>query len=138
MKPTLEAGLSATRRLTVDRDRTIAFLGDEARLYATPSLVRDIEETCRDLLLDHVDPGEDSVGTRVEIDHVAATLEGMPVEIAVSVAAVEGRLVTFEVTARDALEEIARGRHTRFVGSVARTRDAIAAKAAKARSAVPA
>ena len=80
MKPTLAPGITATREFVVDRDRTIDFMGEEARVYATPMLVRDIEVTCRELLLAHLDPGEDSVGTRVEIDHLAATLLGMKVD----------------------------------------------------------
>jgi len=72
MKTTLVPGLTTTREFAVDRERTIDFMGEEARVYATPMLVRDIEVTCRELLLAHLDPGEDSVGTRVEIDHLAA------------------------------------------------------------------
>ena len=56
-------------------------MGEKARVYATPMLVRDIEIACRDLLLEHLDAGEDSVGTRVELDHLAATLMGMKVEL---------------------------------------------------------
>ncbi|MCW5637158.1 MAG: LysR family transcriptional regulator, partial [Rubrivivax sp.] len=77
MKPTLQPGLAAEVSFEVDRARTIDFMGEAARVYATPVLVRDIEVACRDLLLAHLDPGEDSVGTRVEIDHLAATLLGM-------------------------------------------------------------
>jgi predicted thioesterase len=125
-------GLAATRTLVVDRERTIDFMGDEARVYATPMLVRDIEIACRDLLLSHVQPGQDSVGTRVEIDHLAATLMGMPVTLDVRVAAVNGRAVTFEVEGRDTVDTICRGRHTRFVVDVASTKARLAAKAAKA------
>src|SRR5256885_14495650 len=74
MKASLTTGLTATRRITVDRNRTIGFMGEGGRVYATPELIRDIEMTCRNLLLEHLDEGEDSVGTRVEIDHLAATL----------------------------------------------------------------
>ena len=47
MKASLQAGVSRVKRITVDRERTIAFMGEEARVYATPSLLRDIEHTCR-------------------------------------------------------------------------------------------
>ena len=77
MKPTLQPGLEAQARFDVDRERTIDFMGEAARVYATPMLVRDIEMTCRNLLLAHLDGGEDSVGTRVEIDHIGATLLGI-------------------------------------------------------------
>jgi fluoroacetyl-CoA thioesterase len=132
MKPSLKTGISATRRFTVDRDRTIDFMGEKARVYATPILVRDIEHTCRDLLLEHLDPGEDSVGTRVEIDHLAATLLGMQVEITVKVVDVQGRSVTLEVTGRDGVDDICRGKHGRFVVDVAKTEQRLAAKAQKA------
>ena len=132
MQPTLVPGLSVTRSVTVDRERTIDFMGEKARVYATPMLVRDIEMTARDLLLAHLDPGEDSVGTRVEIDHLAATLMGMKVEVTVTVAAVAGRAVTLEVTAHDGIDTICRGRHHRFVVDVRTTEARLAAKAAKA------
>ncbi|MBI5720544.1 MAG: LysR family transcriptional regulator [Burkholderiales bacterium] len=135
MKATLQAGLDTETSFVVDRERTINFMGEAARVYATPVLVRDIEVACRNLLLAHLDPGEDSVGTRVEIDHLAATLVGMPVTLAVRVAEVNGRVVTFEVSGRDAVEPIVRGRHARFVVDVAKTGERLAAKAAKARAA---
>jgi len=132
MKATLAPGIDATTRLTVDRDRTIHFMGESARVYATPALVRDIEMTARDLLLAHLDPGEDSVGTRVELDHIAATLLGMMVEITVRVVDVKGRAVTLEVEGRDSVEPICRGRHHRFVVDVKKTEERLAAKAQKA------
>jgi predicted thioesterase len=135
MKTTLAAGIAAKRKIVVDRDRTIDFMGEQARVYATPMLVRDIEMTCRELLLEHLDAGEDSVGTRVEIDHLAATLLGMTVEINVSAAEVKGRAVTFTVEAQDGIDTICRGRHSRFVVDVNQTKQRLAAKAAKARPA---
>jgi predicted thioesterase len=135
MKPTLKPGLSATEALTVDRDRTIDFMGESARVYATPMLVRDIEIACRNLLLAHLDAREDSVGTRVEIDHIAATLLGMPVWITVKLVELNGRAAVFEVEGRDAVEPIVRGRHHRFIVDVAKTGERLAAKAAKAAAA---
>ena len=132
MKPSLAAGLSSTSKLTVDRDRTIGFMGEKARVYATPMLVRDIEMASRELLLEHLDSGEDSVGTRVEIDHLAATLLGMAVELKVTVAEVSGRAVTLEVEGRDGVDLICRGKHRRFVVDVKTTEERLAAKARKA------
>ena len=132
MKTTLMAGLSAQRKFSIDRERTIDFMGEAARVYATPMLVRDIEVACRERLLAHLDPGEDSVGTRVEIDHLAATLLGMTVQIAVTVLEVKGRLVTFEVGGSDGIDDIVRGRHSRFVVDVRQTEARLAAKARKA------
>ena len=135
MKPTLQPGLAAHTEFAVDRERTIDFMGEAARVYATPMLVRDIEIACRNLLLEHLDAGEDSVGTRVEIDHIGATLLGMKVWLTAKVLEVNGRAVVFEVEGRDEVEPIVRGRHHRFVVDVAKTAQRLAAKAAKARGA---
>lgn len=132
MKPSLAAGVLLERTIEVDPARTIGFMGEAGRVYATPTLLRDIEETCRDGLLDHLDPGEDTVGTRVELEHSAPTPLGMKVTIRATVAEVRGRLVTLDFVARDSLEEIGRGRHVRFVVDVAKTLARLAAKSAKA------
>lgn len=131
MKNTLQAGLTSTRRITVDKPRTIDFLGEELRVYATPELVRDFEIACRDFLLEFCDEGEDSVGTGISITHSGATLLGMPVDISVTVAAVDGRKVSFTLVARDGAEEISRGEHGRFVVQVDKLRAKLAAKAAQ-------
>ncbi len=135
MKTTLVAGISSTREIVVDRERTIDFMGESARVYATPMLVRDIEMTCRELLLAHLDTGEDSVGTRVELDHLAPTLVGMKVKIEAKVSEVKGRAVTFELAAHDGLDAICRCKHSRFIVDVKQTEQRLAAKAQKAKGA---
>ncbi len=131
MKESLRPGLAGVNRIEIDRDRTIGFLGEDGRVYGTPYLVRDIEMTCRQLILDHCDAGEDSVGTDVSIKHLAPTLLGMTVEIAVTVSAVEGRKIVFAITAKDDLEQISSGTHGRFVVDVKKTIERLKAKSAK-------
>lgn len=132
MKASLQPGVRHTARYEISRDRTIDFMGEKARVYATPMMVRDMEMTCRQLLLQHLDEGEDSVGTRVEVDHLAATLMGMQVEIEVEVTEVKGRAITFRIEGRDGIDTICRGQHMRFVVDVATTEKRLAAKAQKA------
>ncbi len=132
MTEPLQPGLTATVRHDIDRDRTISFMGDDCRVYATPKLLYDVEMACRDLLLRHVEAGRDSVGTRVELDHLAATLLGMWVEITVTLTAVNGNAVSFDFTARDAVEDVARGKHDRFIVGVEKTAQRLQAKRAKA------
>ncbi len=134
MKDTLKTGLTTTRTFRVDAARTIDFMGDELRVYATPELVRDIEHSCRDLLLEQCDAGEDSVGTRIELDHLAPTPLGMDAVISVTVTEVKGRLVTLEFSARDDTDLIARGQHSRFIVDMAQTAARLAAKREKAGS----
>ena len=131
MSNELEVGSSARRKVTIDRDRTIGFMGEEGRVYATPSLVNDIEYTCRDMIKARIPEGQDSVGTVVNIAHLAPTLMGQEVEITVTVAEIEGRRVALDVTARDALDTICKGRHERFVVDVDKTVERLRAKAAK-------
>lgn len=121
MKESLATGLTTTARINVDDARTISFMGDEGKVYATPELVRDIEMTCRDLILKHVDEGQDSVGTHINVSHIAATPIGMWVDITVTVNSLDRRAVSFEISARDPLEQICLGNHSRFIVDVAKT-----------------
>ena len=124
--------LSATKRFTVDEARCIGFMGKEGMVYATPRMVLDVEYTCRELLLEHLDDGEDSVGAHVAIDHLAATPLGFEVTIEVKIVDIEKRRVTFEFTVRDTVEECGRGKHVRFVADKAKSFERIKAKRAKA------
>jgi predicted thioesterase len=135
MSETLKPGLSVTRRIEIDSDRTISFMGDDCRVYSTPKLLYDIEIACRDLLLEHIGAGKDSVGTRVELDHVGATLLGMWVEITVTLIEVNGPAVGFEFSARDSVEVVARGKHSRFVVDIVKTVQRLKSKLAKANAA---
>jgi len=132
MSPQLAPGTVHSRRLTVGRDRTIGFMGEEMRVYATPSMVNDVEYTCRDFLVQHLADGQDSVGARVEIDHLAPTLLGMWANIRIEIAAVEKRRVTFAFEVRDAIEVVGRGSHTRFIVDKPKTAEQLAAKKAQA------
>jgi predicted thioesterase len=126
---TLEAGTATERQLLVDRERTISFLGEDLRIYATPRLVDDIEQTCLDYLLTFLDEGENTVGAAVDIRHVGATLLGMSVSIVATVTRIEGRSVTFNVEVRDDVELVATAAHTRVVVNVAKLRSRVQAKA---------
>ena len=132
MKSGLQAGATSTRRIIVDKPRTVDFLGENLRVYATSELVHDFEVTGREFLLGFCDPGEDSVGTGISLSHSGATLLGMNVDITITVKAVEGRKVSFELLARDDGEEISRGEHCRFIVDVEKLRARVAAKAKQA------
>ena len=131
MKDSLIVGITAQRRFEIDEARTIDFMGDEMRIYATPALLRDIEVHCRDFLLEHLDEGEDTVGVRVELDHLAATLLHMWVDITAKVVEIDGRRITLEVEVTDPLEVAASAKHVRFVVDVERQGQRLQAKAAK-------
>jgi predicted thioesterase len=132
MKNSLKAGLSFSKTIAVDEARCIGFMGKEGMVYATPKMVSDVEYACRDFLLEHLDAGEDSVGTHVSIDHLAATPLGLKVSVEVRVAEMDRRKVSFAFSVKDPLEEVGRGTHVRFIVETAKTRARLAAKRAKA------
>ncbi len=131
MKPGLTSGMSRKRRFEVNDESTIGFMGEGLRVYATPFMVRDIEGTCRDLLGEFLSEQENSVGSRVEIDHLGPTLKGMWVEVTATVVAVDGRRVSFEAEVRDALDIVGKAKHVRFVVDLDKQRERLEAKATK-------
>ena len=132
MKASLRKGLSFSKDLLVDESRCIGFMGREGMVYATPKMVSDVEYACRDWLVGHLDSGEDSVGTHVTIDHLAATPLGLKVSISVTVKEIDRKKVAFEFSVRDPVEECGRGTHVRFVVDTAKTQERLAAKRLKA------
>ncbi len=135
MKDSLKAGLETICRYDIDRQRTIDFMGDELRVYGTPWMTRDIEETCRLLTLEHLDEGEDSVGARVEVDHLGATLLGSWVDVTAKVVKTDGRRITFEAEVHDPLDQVGKARHVRFVIDKNRQKERLQAKALKLKDA---
>jgi enoyl-CoA hydratase/carnithine racemase/predicted thioesterase len=118
MKPDLRPGVSAELVWPVTAERVIALGRDApvgAVVFSTPAMVELMEDAARAALDPYLEPGEESVGARVEVEHLAATPLGTPVTGRAVVTAVEGRLIDFEITARDSLEVIGRGVHRRAV-----------------------
>lgn len=134
MSTKLVPGLEVTKRVIIDEDRTIEFMGEECRVYGTPYLLMDCEKVSRDLMIENLGPGEDSVGTHVSLDHTGATLLGMWVDITAKITAVEGRAVELEIVVRDELEVVATLKHSRFVVDIETLASRLRAKAAKAAS----
>jgi len=113
-------GATKERTITVSSNQTTSFLWEGENVLSTPSMIAEMEETCRLLLKEQVlsDPELDSVGTIVDVKHLAATPVGVKVTLSSTVVSVEGRRVMFEVQARDRLEKVGEGRHERFIINV--------------------
>lgn len=118
MDENLKSGLRTTQRVVVDDGRSVRFMGEQLRVYSTPSLIRDIEITCQDYLQKFAEEGEQSVGIHVNVAHVGTTPMGTPIDVEAVIAKVDRRRVTFKVAVRDPVEEIACGEHVRFVVNV--------------------
>jgi len=131
MKDSLKPGVEVTRSFDVSKDKTIDFMGEELRVYSTPSMLRDIEQTCRDLIVEHGDAGEDSVGVHVKLDHMGATLLDRQVKVTAKVTEVDGQKVSFDVEVHDPVEQVGRAKHVRFVVDTEKQAKRLEAKAAK-------
>jgi len=114
--PTLLPGLSATVHHRVDHASTAGNLGSGAvDVLATPELVRWMEMAAVAALLDHLPPGVTTVGSAIRVEHLAPTPVGMGVQVSATLTGVDGRRLTFEVVARDEVEDIGRASHERVL-----------------------
>ena len=105
--------------LLVTPEVAIDFLGsDEARVLSTPHMIAYMEWAARNAIQPFLDENEDSVGTVVNVRHLAATPVGMAVTFTATVLEVDDRRVVFRVEARDEKELAGEGTHERFVISI--------------------
>ncbi len=117
----LEPGLTFEQRTTVLEADCIRFLGGEVTpSLSTPAMIMGMELASRDLARPHLENGQDTVGVRVDIEHLAATPLGAMVTFRSKLTGVEERKLSFEVEAVDGEEVVGRGRHVRFVVDVER------------------
>ena len=128
----LHPGLQGEKRLLVEAVHSARHLGSgNVEVFATPELVRLMEQASV-AAVDHLlPPGHRTVGTAVAIRHLAATPVGMEVVARSEVIAVEGRRITFRVEAHDATEKIGEGTHERFIIELERVRSRVEQKAAR-------
>ncbi|MFL6318561.1 MAG: thioesterase family protein [Nitrososphaeraceae archaeon] len=120
----VKVGATKERKIRVSQNQSTSFLWEGENVFSTPSMISEMEETCRLLLKEQFIPQEqwDSVGTFVEIKHLAATPVGAEVLLKAKVYSVNGRRVMFDVDALDKIEKIGEGRHERMVIEIARFR----------------
>ena len=128
----LKPGLTGTATLVVSAEHTAEALGSGlVPVFATPRMVSLMEQAAVDALKDQLEAGQTTVGTFLEVSHLAATPVGMPVRAEAVLTAVEGRMLTFRVSARDAVEKIGEGTHRRTIVSVALFLERVSAKSAR-------
>lgn len=130
-------GLRYSKSIEVTEALTVpslsAFTGFEEMppVFATAFMVAFIEWTCIEALREHLDAGQQTVGTHVDVSHVAATPTGMTVTALVELIEADGRRLRFAVECRDDKEIISRGFHERAVIDSAKFKVRLAAKAAR-------
>ena len=116
----VQINASKVREIKVNANQTTSFLWEGENVFSTPSMISEMEETCRLLLKEEFlqDKEWDSVGTLVNVRHLKATPVGTPVKLKAKVVKVEDRRITFEVEATDRLEKIGDGLHERAIINV--------------------
>ena len=126
----VKVGSTKERTIRISSAQTTSFLWEGENVLSTPSMIAEMEETCRLLLKEQFIPlGDwDSVGTLVNIRHLAATPVGARVEFKAKVVSVDARRVLFDVEASDSLERIGDGKHERFIINVPSFRDKFRSK----------
>jgi len=122
MKPTLKPGLKHSFSYKVPENKTVPYTYPESRIivqmpkvFATGFMIVLMEWTCAQLIQPHLDPGEGSLGTHVDVSHLAATPIGFTVTVDAELVAVDGRKLTFRVRAHDGKDLIGEGYHERIV-----------------------
>jgi len=129
----ISTGTRGEHGILVTSEVSIDFLGiEEARVLATPHLIWNLEMAARNAIKPLLDEGFDSVGTEVNVKHLAATPLGMSARFRAEVQHVDGNRVRFRVEAFDEKEKIAEGTHERYVVDIARFATRVQAKAAGA------
>src|SRR5215469_3739272 len=110
----IKVGMSAERTLIVPPERTVGhFVKGMPMVYATPMMILEMEMTAGDAINSHLAPGWITVGTEVDIRHLAASPLGATIRTTARVTEVERRVIRFEVEAFDGERKIGEGRHAR-------------------------
>jgi predicted thioesterase len=115
----IKVGMSAERILVVPPERAVGhFVPHMPMVYATPMMILEMEMTAGDAVNKYLKPGWVTVGTEVDVRHLAATPVGARVRTTARVVAVERRVIRFEVEAFDDKRRIGEGRHARGLVNV--------------------
>ena len=112
----LEAGIKGHGETVVDHTNTAKFVGSgELEVFATPSMIALMEQTCQQSVSGGLEPGQGTVGTHLDISHEAATPLGMKVTVESELVEIDRRRLVFDVKAYDECGLIGQGRHERFI-----------------------
>jgi predicted thioesterase len=112
----IEIGTAATVNLVVgDADTAIALGSGDVPVLGTPRIVALMEQAAVAALAGTLDEGATSVGTRISVDHLAASLVGAAVAATAEVVGIDGRAVSFRLTVHEGDRRVATGDHIRFV-----------------------
>jgi fluoroacetyl-CoA thioesterase len=107
-------GISKESMVSVDECMCIDFL-EGIKVLSTPSMLNAIEMLCRDMVKPYLQDGYDTVGSGVNLRHIAPTPVGMNIKIIANVRDVDGRRIEFSVEVYDDIEKVAMAVHDRYI-----------------------
>ena len=114
--PPLAPGLSGEAAITVSNAETAASLGSGSiSVYATPAMVALMENAAVRAVEGHMTPGQTTVGSQIDVHHIAATPVGMQVRAKAELIEVQGRKLSFRIQAWDKIEKIGEATHDRYI-----------------------
>lgn len=129
MNRELTTGIKGEQKILVTSEVAISFLGmDGARVLSTPHMIGFMERTCRDTVLPLLEPGHDTVGTHVNVYHLAAAPIGAAARFTAEIIEVNGRRIQFRVEAWSGDEKLGEGTHERAIINVAKFATRLAEK----------
>lgn len=112
----MEIGLTFTSTTVVDNTNTAVALGSgDMEVFATPAMVALMENAAMNAVTPHLEAGQTTVGTEISTTHIKASALGATITATATLTAIEGRKLTFAVTAHDGDNIIGEGTHTRFI-----------------------
>ena len=125
----LQVGMTKELVITTGPEHTAQFFyRNLPRVVATPFLAGFMERVCAELIDEHLQPGEQSVGALMQLKHIAPTPLGMSIKITARITAVEGPKLTFALEAWDEVEKIAEALHERYIIKADKFMSRVAAK----------
>ena len=112
----IETGIIGIEEMIVTDAVTAKVLGSGGlNVFATPAMIALSEKTALKSVLSYLPEGQSTVGTKVDISHIAATPVGMKVRCETELIEVDRRRLVFSVNVYDEVEKIAKGTHERFI-----------------------
>ena len=112
----MNIGLSYTATTAVNPNNTALALGSgDMEVFATPAMVALMENAAMNAVAPHLEAGQTTVGTQITTSHIKASALGATISATATLTAVDGRSLTFAITAREGDKIIGEGSHTRFI-----------------------
>jgi len=125
----LQPGRTGTASVIVTPEQMAPHLGSgRAPMFASPALIALMEAAAVDCVENDLAPDQETLGIHLDVQHIAATPEGLKVTATAELIERDGRKLVFKVEARDERELVGRGRHTRIIVDSPRFRSKVASK----------